>query len=296
MTETCAWMSSLTESTTWVWCRRFLLMSTTTMNEVESHIFRWRIENTSWKVRAYGIYARVCWRIRNEKSDISDTKTRVQSTFHVVLCLSYAYWEIYHFGSLFTSNLSKMLKNYRYIPRNDNEVEVSALLVKKFVKNVMRVMIWGNPRTTRNPNRLFWMRYWKWYRINLSKMTGLNMSLFILNRRQSSFRKKHNLTLRLVLFFPFCCCFAGSQQFSSSTARQTKLFNSNLRDVFHFFYKKNTWRKTILFECLRRLRCKLLEPLKGGNFGAKLTHRCGFWLTYHFSHTWKNVVRDSYWS
>ena len=53
MTETSAWMSSLTESTTWVWCRRFLLMSTTTMNEVESHIFRWKIENTSWKVHEF---------------------------------------------------------------------------------------------------------------------------------------------------------------------------------------------------------------------------------------------------
>ena len=118
------------------------------------------------------------------------------------------------------------------------------------------------------------------------------MSLFILNRRQSSFHKKHNLTLRLVLFFPFCCCLAGSQQFSSSTAKQTKLFNSNFRDVFHFFYKKNTWRKTILFECLRRLRCKLLEPLKGGNFGAKLTH--SLWLLIDvsfFSHVKKRRSR-----
>ena len=67
MTETCAWMSSLTKNTTWVWCRRFLLMSTTTMNEVESHIFRWKIENTSWKVRAYGIYARVAYLLTYQK-------------------------------------------------------------------------------------------------------------------------------------------------------------------------------------------------------------------------------------
>ena len=42
------------------------------------------MDNTSWKVRAYGIYARVV-----------DTKTTsadsVQSTFHVVLCLLYVY-------------------------------------------------------------------------------------------------------------------------------------------------------------------------------------------------------------
>ena len=33
------------------------------------------------------------------------------STFHVVLCLfMYTYWDSHHFGSLFISNLSKMLK------------------------------------------------------------------------------------------------------------------------------------------------------------------------------------------
>ena len=34
----------------------------------------------------------------------------VQSTFQVVLCLLYTYWDIRHFVSLFISNLSKMLK------------------------------------------------------------------------------------------------------------------------------------------------------------------------------------------
>ena len=34
----------------------------------------------------------------------------VQNTFHVVLCLLSTYWDIHHFGRLFISNLSKMLK------------------------------------------------------------------------------------------------------------------------------------------------------------------------------------------
>ena len=42
-----------------------------------------------------------------------------------------------------------------------------------------------------------------------------------LNRRQSISVKKYNLSLRLVLFFPFRCCFAGSLQFSSSRVKQT---------------------------------------------------------------------------
>ena len=45
----------------------------------------------------------------------------------------------------------------------------------------------------------------------------------------------------------------------------------------------------------KRGRCKLQAPIKGGNFDAKLAHFCQ-WLfdcTYHFSLTWKNIVRDS---
>ena len=79
------------------------------------------------------------------------------------------------------------------------------------------------------------MYNWKW--TNLSKIACLNI-----NRRQTSFDKKHNLSLRLVLFFPFRCCFAGSLQFTSSTVKQTKLFHS----------KKNTSRKNFFVEWLRR--------------------------------------------
>ena len=53
----------------------------------------------------------------------------VQSTFHVVLCLLYRYWDIHHFISLFISYLFKMLK----WQRNPS----MSLLVKTFVKNLL---------------------------------------------------------------------------------------------------------------------------------------------------------------
>ena len=122
----------------------------------------------------------------------------------------------------------------------------------------MTVRIWGNPRTTSNLNCLFSVHNWKW--VNLSKMTGFNISLS-LNERQSSSDKKHNKSLRLVLFIPFRCCFAGSLPFSSSTVKQTKLFQT---------------------------------AIKRGNFGAKLAHLCGFWLDVSFfSHVKKH--RSRYW-
>ena len=55
--------------------------------------------------------------------------------------------------------------------------------------------------------------------------------------------KQHKLSLRIVLFFPFRCCFAGSLQFSSLTVKQTKLFHSNFRDIFHFFARKTLQEK-----------------------------------------------------
>ena len=62
-------------------------------------------------------------------------------------------------------------------------------------------------------------------------------------RRQRSPDKKHNLSLRLVLFFPFRRRFAGSLQFISSTVKQTKLFHSNFRDVFYFFIGEKPFEK-----------------------------------------------------
>ena len=109
----------------------------------------------------------------------------------------------------------------------------------------MTVRIWGNPRTISNLNCLFSMHNRKW--VNLSKMAGFNTSLS-LNERQSSSDKKHNKSLRLVLFIPFRCCFAGSLPFSLSTVKKTKLFHS-ISEMFFAFL--NSLSKTFLVECVR---------------------------------------------
>ena len=48
----------------------------------------------------------------------------------------------------------------------------------------------------------------------------------------------------------------------------------HFRNVFHFFSKKNSLSKTFLLECVRSGAQQ--AAIKGGNFGAKLTHLCGF--------------------
>ena len=80
-------------------------------------------------------------------------------------------------------------------------------------------------------------------------MAGFNISLS-LNERQSSSDKKHNKSLRLVLFFPFRCCFACSLPFSLSTVKQTKLFHS-ISEMFFTFLAKNSLSKIFLVECVR---------------------------------------------
>ena len=109
-------------------------------------------------------------------------------------------------------------------------------------------------------------------------MAGFNISLS-LNERQSSSDKKHNKSLRLVLFIPFRCCFAGSLAFSLSTVKQTKLFHSISEKLFTFLARKTLWVK--LFS-LNVCEAELEAAIKGGNFGAKLTHLSGFWLDVSF--------------
>ena len=106
----------------------------------------------------------------------------------------------------------------------------------------MTVRIWGNPRIISNLNCLFSVHHWKW--VNLSKMAGFNIILS-LNERQSSSDKKHNKSSRLVLFFPFRCCFAGSLPFSLSTVKQTKLFHSTSEMFFTFLARKTLWVKLL---------------------------------------------------
>ena len=143
----------------------------------------------------------------------------------------------------------------------------------------MTVRIWGNPRTISNRNCLLSMHNWNW--VNLSKMAGFNICLS-LNERQSSTTKG----LRLVLFFPFRCRFACSLPFSLSTEKQTKLFHSISEKFFTFLARKTLWVK--LFS-LNVCEAALQAAIKGGNFGAKLTHLCSFWLDVSFfSHVKKH--------
>ena len=119
-------------------------------------------------------------------------------------------------------------------------------------------------------------------------MAGFNISLS-LNERQSSSDKKHNKSLRLVLFIPFRCCFSGSLPFSLSPVKQTKLFHSISEMFFSFLARKTLWGK--LFS-LNVCEVALQDAIKGGSFGATLTHLCGVWLDVSFfSHLKKHHSR-----
>ena len=133
---------------------------------------------------------------------------------------------------------------------------------------------------------LFSMRNWKW--VNLSAMAGFNISL---NERQSSSDKKYKNSLRLVLFIAFRCCFAGSLPFSLSRVKKkkTKLFHSISEMFFTFLARITLWVKLFSLNVCEAL---LQAAIKGGNFGAKLTHLCGFWLdASFFSHVKKHRSR-----
>ena len=138
----------------------------------------------------------------------------------------------------------------------------------------MKVRIWGNPRTISNLYCLFSMHSSETWE-NLSKMAG-----------KSSPDKKHNKSLRLVLFIPFGCCFARSLPFSLSTVKQTKLFHSISEMFFTFLARKTLWVKLFSLNV-----CK-----KSG--GASWNNRWGFWRETHtplwlligriiFFHVWK---------
>ena len=123
-------------------------------------------------------------------------------------------------------------------------------------------------------------------------MAGFNISLSLQMEDKVAPTKKHNISLRLSLFFPFRCCFAGSPQFSLSTMKETKLFHSISEMFFTSLTRKNSLRKTFLLECVRRGAYQAAR--KGVNFGAKLTYLCGFWLDVSFfSHVKKH--RSRFW-
>jgi len=140
----------------------------------------------------------------------------------------------------------------------------------------MSVRIWGNPRTTSSLNCLFSKHNWKW--MNLCKMAGLN--ILPLNRRQSSSDKKHNLNLRLVLFFPIRCRFAGSLQFPHRQWNKRN-YSTTISEMFLTFLREKRFSLNAC-EAAPQGALQMQAPIKGGNFGAKLTLLCGFWLDESF--------------
>ena len=129
------------------------------------------------------------------------------------------------------------------------------------------------------------------------------------NAKICRYNKRHNKSLRLVLFTPFRCCFPGSLPFTLSTVKQTKLLHSISEMFFTFLARKTHGVK--LFT-LNVCEAALQAAIKGGNFGAKLAHPCGFWLDVSFfsrvkkhrSRFWldvsffshvKTIVRSSDW-
>ena len=122
-----------------------------------------------------------------------------------------------------------------------------SLLVKTF-KNIVRVRIWGNPRTASNLNCLFSMHNWKW--MNLSKMAGLNIS-----SRQFSFNLAQlKLISRSVFSLPFV--FPTLYSFLHRQRNKQNYSTQISRMFFTFFRRKTLWKKTFLIACLRS--CKRL--------------------------------------
>ena len=84
------------------------------------------------------------------------------------------------------------------------------------------------------------MHNWKW--VNLSKMAGFNISLS-LNERQSSSDKKHNKSLRLVLFFAFPLLFRRLSTVFFIDSETNETIPLHFWNVFHFFNEKKLFEK-----------------------------------------------------
>ena len=108
-----------------------------------------------------------------------------------------------------------------------------SLLVKTF-KNIVRVRIWGNLRTTSNLNCLFSMHNWKW--MNLSKMAGLNIS-----SRQSSNLAQLKLMSHSVFPLPFV--FPTLYSFLHRQRNKQNYSTQISRMLFTFFRRKTLWKK-----------------------------------------------------
>ena len=114
-----------------------------------------------------------------------------------------------------------------------------SLLVETF-KNIVRVRIWGNPRTTSNLNCLFSMHNWKW--MNLSKMAGLNIS----SRQFSSNLAQLKLMSRSVFSLPFV--FPTLYSFLHRQPNKQN-YSTQISRMFFTFFR----RKTLCLRSCKRL-------------------------------------------
>ena len=118
------------------------------------------------------------------------------------------------------------------------------------------------------------MHNWKW--MNLSKMAGLN--ILSLDRRQSSSDKKHNLSLRLVLFFPFSAVVLPALCSFLHRQWNKRNYSTTFSEMFFILFTRNTF----LVECLRSRVLQAACAYKRREFWPNLTHLCGFWLDVLF--------------
>ena len=117
--------------------------------------------------------------------------------------------------------------------------------------------------------------------------------------RQSSSDKEHNLSLRLVLFFPFPLLFSWLSTYLFIDREMQETIPLQFPGCFSVFFTRNTLRKNLflLNDCealAKRERCKLQAPIYKACILAWMSHLTCEW-TYHFSHTWRNIVRSSDW-
>ena len=108
-----------------------------------------------------------------------------------------------------------------------------SLLVKTF-KNIVRVRIWGNPRTTSNLNCLFSLHNWKW--INLSKMAGLNISSQQFSSNLAQLKLMSRSVFPLPFVFPTLYSFLHRQRNKQNYSTQIS------RMLFTFFRRKTLWK------------------------------------------------------
>ena len=114
-----------------------------------------------------------------------------------------------------------------------------------------------------------------------------------MNGRQSSSDKKHNISLRRFLFFPLPLLFRRLSTVFFIDSETKEAILSHFWNVFTFLTRKNSLRKTFLFECVWSGAQQAAR--KGGNFGAKLTRLCDSWLDVSFFSHVKTIVHSSDW-